>query len=51
VKAEEAAIKLYKEIVELAGKEGDVATRELFEDIEAEEEEHHDFFTSVLEKS
>jgi len=51
VKAEEAAIKLYKEIVELAGKEGDLATKELFEDIEAEEEEHHDFFTSVLEKS
>jgi bacterioferritin len=49
--AEEGAVKLYKEVMELAGKEGDVATKELFEEIEAEEEEHHDFFTSVLEKS
>jgi bacterioferritin len=50
VKAEEGAIKMYKEIMELAQKEGDVATREMFEEIEAEEEEHHDFFTSLLEK-
>jgi len=27
-----------------------VATKEIFEEIEAEEEEHHDFFTSLLEK-
>ena len=50
VKAEEAAIKMYKEIMEQAQKEGDVATKEMFEEIEAEEEEHHDFFTSLLEK-
>jgi len=31
-------------------KEGDAATREIFEEIEEEEEEHHDFFTSLLEK-
>jgi bacterioferritin len=50
VKAELEAINLYKEIMELAEKEGDVATKEIFEEIEAEEEEHHDFFTSLLEK-
>ena len=50
VKAEEGAIKLYKEIMQVAEKEGDVATKEMFEEIEAEEEEHHDFFTSLLEK-
>ena len=50
VKAEESAIKMYKEIMEQAQKEGDVATKEMFEEIEAEEEEHHDFFTSLLEK-
>jgi len=50
IKAELEAISMYKEIMELAAKEGDVATKEIFEDIEAEEEEHHDFFTSLLEK-
>jgi bacterioferritin len=50
VKAEVGAIKMYKEIMEQAQKEGDVATKEMFEEIEAEEEEHHDFFTSLLEK-
>ena len=50
VKAEEGAIKMYKEIMELAQKEGDVATKEIFEEIEEQEEEHHDFFTSLLEK-
>ena len=50
VKAEEGAIKMYKEIMQVAEKEGDVATKEMFEEIEAEEEEHHDFFTSLLEK-
>jgi bacterioferritin len=50
IKAELEAIALYKEIMEQAQKEGDVATKEIFEEIEAEEEEHHDFFTSLLEK-
>jgi bacterioferritin len=50
VKAELDAISMYKEIISLADKEGDVATRVLFEGIEEEEEEHHDFFTSALEK-
>jgi len=50
IKAEEEAIAMYKEIMDIAQKEGDVATREIFEEIEEEEEEHHDFFTSLLEK-
>jgi len=50
VKAELEAISMYKEIMDLAEKEGDVATREIFEEIEEEEEEHHDIFTSLLEK-
>lgn len=50
VKAEEGAIKMYKKIMQVAEKEGDVATKEMFEEIEAEEEEHHAFFTSLLEK-
>ena len=49
VKAELEAINMYKEIMLLAEKEGDVATKEIFEEIEEEEEEHHDFFTSLLE--
>jgi bacterioferritin len=36
--------------MDIAQKEGDVATREIFEEIEEEEEEHHDFFSSLLEK-
>jgi bacterioferritin len=50
VKAELEAIAMYKEIMEIAQKEGDVATREIFEEIEEEEEQHHDFFSSLLEK-
>jgi bacterioferritin len=50
IKAELEAISLYKQIMEQAQKEGDVATKEIFEEIETEEEEHHDFFTSLLEK-
>ena len=50
VKAEVDTIAMYKGIMELAQKEGDVATKEIFEEIEEEEEEHHDFFTSLLEK-
>ena len=50
VKAELEAIAMYKEIMDIAQKEGDVATREIFEEIEEEEEQHHDFFSSLLEK-
>jgi bacterioferritin len=50
VKAEEEAISMYKEIVQLAHKEGDVTTHRIFQKILEDEEEHHDFFTSSLEK-
>ena len=50
VKAEVDTIAMYKEIMQIAEQEGDVATKEIFEEIEEDEEEHHDFFTSLLEK-
>jgi bacterioferritin len=40
VKAEEEALILYREIIETAGKMGDWETRELFEKIYGEEEQH-----------
>ena len=49
-KAEEEAIELYKKIIKLAGSEGDSTTRLLFEEILANEEEHHDKFTTLLGK-
>ena len=49
VKAEEEAIEMYKGIIKVAGDEGDVTTKYLFMEILAEEEEHHDFFTTALE--
>ena len=49
-KAEEDAIKLYKEIIKLADKEGDAVTRKLVESILADEEDHHNTFTTLLEK-
>ncbi|GAB4388947.1 MAG: ferritin-like domain-containing protein [Thermodesulfovibrionales bacterium] len=50
VKAEEEAIALYKDIVKLADKEGDITTRTLFQEILAQEEEHHNTFTTLLGK-
>jgi bacterioferritin len=47
-KAEEEAIALYKAIIQQAESEGDSTTRLLFEQILAEEEEHHDTFTTLL---
>jgi len=49
VKAEVEAKELYKEIVALAAKENDTTTRLLFEEILSDEEDHHDYFTRVLE--
>jgi len=49
-KDEEGAIKLYKQIIQVADKEGDVTTRTLFEGILAQEEDHHDTFISILEE-
>ncbi|MEW6002957.1 MAG: ferritin-like domain-containing protein [Nitrospirota bacterium] len=49
-KAEENAIKLYKEIVSMAEKEGDIVTKRLFEEILEAEEDHHNTFSTLLEK-
>lgn len=49
-KDEEGAIKLYKQIIDLARKEGDETTNRLFRQILEDEEDHHDTFTSLLEE-
>lgn len=49
VKDEEGAIKLYKDIIKIADKEGDIVSRKMFEGILADEEGHHDTFTGILE--
>jgi len=49
IKDEEGAIDLYREIIALTRKEGDETTNRLFCKILAEEEEHHDTFSSLLE--
>jgi bacterioferritin len=48
-KDEEGAIALYRQIIEVARKEGDEVTEKMFKDILVEEEEHHDTFTGLLE--
>ncbi|HOP95692.1 MAG TPA: ferritin-like domain-containing protein [Dictyoglomaceae bacterium] len=50
VKDEETTINLYKKIIEKAKSEGDITTAKIFEDILEDEEDHHDTFTSLLEK-
>ena len=47
-KAEEEAITLYKQIIAQAASEKDETTRLLFEEILADEERHHDTFTTLL---
>ena len=49
-KAEEEAIIMYKQIIELAQKEGDITTAFMFKEILEDEEEHHDLFTTMLEE-
>ena len=49
-KDEEGAIKLYKQIIDLARKEGDEVTNRLFREILEDEEDHHDTFTTLLEE-
>ena len=46
---EKAAIELYKRIIELATKEGDDITAEIFKNILKDEERHHKTFSSLLE--
>ncbi|BCB97013.1 bacterioferritin [Dissulfurispira thermophila] len=48
-KAEEDAIAMYKDIIKLAEKESDYTTKKLFEQILADEENHHNTFSSLLE--
>jgi len=50
IKAEEEAIELYKKIEDAADAEKDPTTRFIFESILEDEEDHHDFFTSLKEK-
>ena len=50
VKAEEEAIASYKELIKAAEAEADYTTRELIEDILAQEEDHHNTFRTLLEK-
>ncbi len=47
---EEGAINFYKQVIETARSEGDETTRRLFRQILADEEDHHDTFTSILEE-
>ncbi len=49
-KAEEEAIVMYKQIIEMAQKETDVTTAFMFKEILEDEEEHHDLFTTMLEE-
>lgn len=49
-KDEEGAIELYKKIIDLALKENDHVTADLFKKILADEEEHHDVFSTLLQK-
>ena len=50
IKDEAGAVTLYKEIIVMAKKEGDVTTAFLFKDILKQEEEHHDTFTTLAEE-
>lgn len=49
-KAEEEAIELYREIIKTAEAEGDQVTAKLFTDILADEEDHHNTFSTLLEE-
>lgn len=49
IKDEEGAIELYKNIIDLAQKEGDITTAFIFKRILEDEEEHHDTFTTLAE--
>ena len=49
MKDEDDAVKLYKKTILLAEKEGDITTAQIFKKILQDEEDHHDFFQSVLE--
>lgn len=48
VKAEEEAIRLYKQTIKISSKEGDSTTRRLLEEILSHEEKHLDKFSKLL---
>jgi len=48
VQAEEEAIDLYKQAIQMASKEGDYTTRRMLEEILSNEEEHLDKFSKLL---
>ena len=50
IKDEEGAIKLYNQVIEVAKSESDETTYNLFRQILADEEGHHDTFTSLMEE-
>jgi bacterioferritin len=50
IKDEQNAINMYKEIIEMAAKEGDVTTAFIFKQILEQEEDHHDTFTTLYEE-
>jgi bacterioferritin len=50
IKDELNAIKMYKDIIEMARKEKDETTMFLFLSILKDEEDHHDTFTTLLEQ-
>jgi bacterioferritin len=50
VKDEEKAIAMYKQIIEMARKEGDETTAFIFMEILKDEEDHRDTFTTLLEQ-
>lgn len=43
------AMKLYKQVIEVAQEEKDVTTAFIFKEILEDEEEHHDTFTTLME--
>ncbi|MEM3038719.1 MAG: ferritin-like domain-containing protein [Thermoplasmata archaeon] len=49
IKAELEAIDLYRTVIKVAKEEGDNTTKFIFEEILEQEEDHHDFFTSLKE--
>ncbi|UCD19586.1 MAG: demethoxyubiquinone hydroxylase family protein [candidate division WOR-3 bacterium] len=49
-KDEEGAIALYKQAIAMAEKAADPVTKRMFEKILADEEEHHDTFSGLLEE-
>src|SRR4030067_2474802 len=50
IKAEVEAIEMYRKIIEMAEKGGDVTTAFIFKELLEDEEEHHDLFTTMAEE-